>query len=152
MILDALQRVSAYVALGPALARGLRFLRDRDLAALPDGRLALDGDRVFAIVSRYTPRAGTAGPWEAHRRYLDIQALAAGAERIGVADVDTLRVTHPYAGDRDCLLLAGRGTWFTLRPGAFAVFWPHDAHAPGHAAGRPAPVKKIVVKVRLDPR
>lgn len=150
MILDHVDHAARYGSLGAGLARGLAFLAGRDLAALPEGRLEVDGDRVFALVSRYTTRAArTAGAWEAHRRYLDIQALAAGTERIDVAPVSALRVTRPYDEAADCLRLEGPGQRLVLRPGLFAVFWPQDAHRPCLAAGRSAQVLKVVIKVRV---
>ncbi len=45
-----------------------------------------------------------------------------------------------------------RGTvdYVTLKPGNFVVLFPQDAHAPGIAPdGKPAPCRKIVVKVLL---
>jgi beta-galactosidase beta subunit len=39
-------------------------------------------------------------------------------------------------------------TWVAVPPGSFAIFFPHDAHAPLGGEGR---VKKAVVKVASDP-
>jgi biofilm protein TabA len=37
----------------------------------------------------------------------------------------------------------------TVTEGKFAIFFPGDAHAPGIAPGDPAPVRKVVVKVKV---
>jgi biofilm protein TabA len=33
--------------------------------------------------------------------------------------------------------------------GTFLVFWPEDGHMPGIAVDAPAPVRKVVIKIRL---
>lgn len=148
MILDTLDRADRYAALHPGFAAAFAFLRRADLAALPDGRRDINGDRVFALVSRYTPKpVPEALRWEAHRAYIDIQFLVTGSEQLGWAPRATLRETETHDVAKDCAFFAGDGTLCTLRAGQFAVFFPEDAHAPGHAAGAPAPVQKIVVKV-----
>ena len=40
---------------------------------------------------------------------------------------------------------------FAVRAGEFAVFYPQDAHEPGGCVdGKPAAVRKIVIKIMLD--
>lgn len=151
MIRDQLTQAACYYALHPLIERGLRFLREQDLAALPDGRVEIDGNRLYASVSRYETKSGIAGgAWEAHRRYLDIHCLITGVEKIGYAALAALNVTQAYDQDHDGVLLKGRGDFFTLQRGAFAIFFPQDAHMPGRAAGRPLAVRKIVVKALVE--
>jgi len=150
MILDQLANGAGYYGLSPRIEKALRFLNGQDLEKLPDGRVEIDGESLYASVFGYETKAGTAGGvWEVHRRYVDIQCLIAGVEKIGYADIASLKVTQAYDAAKDCELLKGRGPCFTLRPRSFAVFFPQDAHMPGRAAGRPAPVRKVVVKVEL---
>ncbi|MGD9641845.1 MAG: YhcH/YjgK/YiaL family protein [Elusimicrobiales bacterium] len=135
----------------PGLALALAWLRRPETAALPDGRYELDGERVFAMVQRYETLAGEPR-FEAHRRYADVQYLAAGSEIIAAAPLAALSVTEAYDAARDiCFgaVPAGRASRLTLAAGELAILYPEDAHAPRLAAGAPAAVTKIVVKVEI---
>jgi YhcH/YjgK/YiaL family protein len=87
MVSDILANAHLYTALGTRIARGLQFLAKTDLASLAPGRHELDGKRLFALVSDYTPKPLAECRWEAHRRYLDLQYLVSGIERMGVAPI-----------------------------------------------------------------
>ncbi|MBI3987364.1 MAG: YhcH/YjgK/YiaL family protein [Lentisphaerae bacterium] len=150
MILDHLKHVNSYTGAGGLLGRGLEFLRDTDLKALPDGKHPIDGDRLFATLARYDTKPKAEGKWEAHRKYIDIQALLEGRERVGAVDIGRLKPVQDYDAEKDYILLKGRGDFVTLRPGLFAVFFPWDAHMPAVAIGTPKPVRKIVVKVLVE--
>ncbi len=149
MVIDRIDNASQYVGLGPRIARALDYLRCTRLEALQAGRVDLDGDRVFALVSDYLTKPIELGRWEAHRRYLDLQSLGSGTERIGWAPLHRLR-EESREEQRDLTWLYGSGEFLTLRPGDFILLWPADGHMPGIAVEAPAPVKKIVVKIAVD--
>jgi YhcH/YjgK/YiaL family protein len=154
MIVAALRDVESQAALTPGLRRAVAFLRRADVAGLPDGRLDIDADRVFALVQRYETVAEDAPRFEGHRRYIDVQYLVAGEEVVGWAPAARMAVTAPYdAAQEACFGTVAAGDWsrVLLRAGEVAVLHPEDAHAPKLAAGRPSPVHKIVVKVSLTP-
>lgn len=146
MILDNLANASIYAALHPSIARGLEYLKRTDLATLAPGRHEIDGDRVYAMVSEYSTRMPEAGRWEAHRRYLDLQFLQRGTERVGRGPLDRFQAGQ-YDEAKDVAWLRGSGEFVTLAAGDFLIVWPHEAHMPGMAVDTPAPVKKIVVKI-----
>ncbi len=146
VILDAIEHAGRYAAISPALGAALRFLRETDLHSLPEGRIEIDGERVFATVSAYRTRPVEQGRWEAHRRYGDVQAMIAGTERMGVAPLSAMREVVPYDATGDVAFFAGRGDFVTVGEGAFAVFFPQDAHMPQICAEAPAMVRKLVIK------
>ena len=148
MVCDLLANAHLYAALGTRIARGLQFLAETDLASLAPGRHELDGKRLFALVSDYTPKPPAEGRWEAHRRYLDLQYVVSGVERMGVAPIDRL-TAGDYDADRDLLWLSGTGDFLTFGAGQFMILWPGDAHMPGIDAGVPGPVRKVVVKIAV---
>ena len=148
MIIDELTNACAYFALGARLERALRFLQVMDGQQVPLGRHEIAGDQVFALVQEYTSKPLAAGIWEAHRKYLDVQYVVAGVERLGYAPVTALEA-GPYDAEKDYLPLAGNGQFVRLAAGQFAVLMPHDAHMPGMEADGPQPVRKVVVKVRV---
>jgi beta-galactosidase beta subunit len=50
MIVANLQEIGKQVALTDAMQKGLAFLRENQGKVLEDGRIVIDGDRVFALV------------------------------------------------------------------------------------------------------
>jgi YhcH/YjgK/YiaL family protein len=153
MILDRLEHAGIYASMGPAIKAGLDYLASTCFDDAPDGRVAIDGDRIFALVQHYTAKPLEKGRWEAHRRYLDIQYVAAGAERFGVGELEAMRIVEDLPA-KDLLFLDDAeavGQFVTLSAGTFAVVWPHEAHMPGLQAGpSPAAVTKVVVKVLVE--
>lgn len=150
MILDTLANAHLYHSVHPRFAAGFEFLRTQNLHALAAGRQPIDGDNVYALVNLYDTKAVADSKWEAHRRYIDIQYIVTGTERMGVAPIADLQVTKPYDEEGDYLLLAGQGTMLAMHAGLFAIFYPHDAHMPNVSpAETPVKVRKIVVKVRV---
>lgn len=147
MVIDTLTHASTYGSLGSRIERAFTWLRENDVASLSAGRHEIDGDAVFALVQDITTKPAGQGVWEAHRRYLDIQAPVTGDENIGYAPIHTLEVTQAYDEARDYCLLRGEGTLQHLRPGMFALLLPQDAHMPGIAVGGPQAIRKVVVKV-----
>jgi YhcH/YjgK/YiaL family protein len=150
MITDTIEHASVYLPLSPRIATALRFLMQPDRAGVPLGRHELNADRVFALVQEYTTKPAHECFWESHRKYIDVQFVAAGVELIGFSPVARMTVTKPYDPDGDFQVLEGTGQSFRLEANTFAIFMPHDAHMPCLAADRPSPVRKIVVKVAVE--
>jgi YhcH/YjgK/YiaL family protein len=150
MIIDRIENAPMYIGLGPRIAQALRHLQSADLAALAPGKHDLDGENLFVVVAEYETKPIDQAFYEAHRKYIDIQLLARGTERMGYAHVKDLKVVEPYDAERDFVKLKGDGQLFTVRPGEFVLFAPHDAHMPALAVDKPQPAKKIVLKIRTE--
>lgn len=148
MIFDMLSNCHLYRDITARLDRAQDYLTLTDLAVLPVGRIDLDGDHLYVLVQEYTTKPLAEGKWEAHRRYLDVQYMYSGCERIDFALVNTMNLGE-YVEERDFQAMTGTGNPLTLVPGSFAVFFPQDAHMPGLAVGEPEWVKKVVVKCEL---
>ncbi len=153
MILDRLENSKFYYSLGPEIATALEYLRRTDFSKLSDGRQEIDGDRIFAVVSHYTPKPLAEAKWEAHRQYIDVQYLAQGTERIGYAALQNdAAELAPYDAQKDLVFYDVRGDFFELQRGVFAIFAPQDIHAPCLAVENPLSrpeVCKVVVKCRV---
>jgi biofilm protein TabA len=152
MVVTDIKNIVHQIPMTPSLQKAIDFLRGRDLGQLPDGRMEIDGDRVFALIQRYETIRTDAPKFEYHRNYIDVQFIATGEEVIGWAPMERMCVTDAYAADKDiCFgtVEAGKWTPVHLQAGQLAVLWPEDGHAPKGAAGPPARVMKIVVKVAV---
>lgn len=148
MILDHLSHAELYYGVGARFERGLRWLRDNDLASMAPERYEIAGDNVFAMVQEYDSKPMSDGFWEAHRAYADIQLVVAGHEQMGVAPIEQMQVGD-YDESRDFVAVDGEGLFVPMSAGQFMILWPQDVHMPQMAAGTPSPVKKVVVKVKL---
>ncbi len=85
MILDRIENRAFYRQLGLRVGEALEYLAVTDFTKMPDGKYELDGPRMFAIVQRYRPKPLAEIAWEAHRKFIDVQYMATGAERMGCA-------------------------------------------------------------------
>lgn len=152
MILDSLPNLALYSELSPHLSAAAVFLASNDLAALPAGRVEIDGDDVFANVSDYDTHDPAPDRFEAHRTYVDLQIVVSGAERVLVAPrTPCLEVSKPYDEARDIEFVHASGETIPLYAAQFLILFPHEAHQPGcHPAAGPSHVRKIVVKLRAD--
>jgi len=138
----------------PGLRKALEFLTAAQARPPADGRIEIDGDRAYALVSSYqTARASEPLAFEAHRKYIDVHFVLSGEEIVAWAPIERLSVTREYDAAKDVwfgTLCAGAATPVWLVTGYLAVLYPEDGHAPKLAAGEPVAVKKIVVKVALE--
>ncbi len=148
MIITNIKRLSTYKGISKALDQAIDFVlsTEKDIAF---GKYAIDGDRVYAIVSEITPKLGAETIYEAHRAYIDIHYILEGVEVAGVADIDECVPTTEYDAEKDVLFLKGQGKKFKLLPGDIYIVHPEDAHAPcGTETGET--IKKIVVKIQAN--
>lgn len=135
------------------LEKGFAAIESLSLDPPSDGRYDVQRDDVSVIVQRYTTKALDEGQFEAHRKYIDIQYVAAGSERMGVLRIAGLAVAENYDKAKDCILYqipdAGSGL-IPLAEGQFALLYPEDAHLPArHPDTGPAEVTKFVAKVLI---
>ncbi len=147
MIIDSIKNAALYKGTGARIQVALEYLAKTDFATMAPGRYDIDGNNVYALVQHYQTKPREKGLWEAHRRYLDVQYVAAGIESMGYAQIGSLTVTQPYSPEKDCELFAGAGDFVTARAGTFVIFFPEDGHMPCIASAEPAAVRKVVVKV-----
>lgn len=149
MILCTLARLIAaqHTWMRPEVSEWLNSLT-KDIA---QGRHNIDASD-YANVESPALRTRDDAPLEAHRRYIDIHIPLDSTETIGWAPMDTLtRTIAPgYDAERDIAFYGDEAhTYFEVRPGECAIFFPEDAHAPN--IGSPSKThRKICVKIAVD--
>ena len=162
MIYDNIKNISLYKGLSPALDTALEYIASAKLP-LENGTTLLDHG-VKAIVSSYVTKEVNPKGYEAHIKYADVQFLADGAEYIRCCPLELLTPATDYDESSDCRFYVDSLSFrpneasgeissavsFRLGAGYFAVVFPDDAHIHQLAAGTPAEVKKIVMKVPMD--
>lgn len=152
MLTTNLALAEKYDYLSEKFKKAFAFLRENDLAALPVGKVPIDGEEIYADVQSYTSMPAERCPFESHRVYFDLQYVVEGEEAFGYEPLENLVPTMEYDADRDLIFYkepAQSGT-VILKAGDFAVVPPEDGHAPRRMTSNgPCSVKKIVVKVKV---
>ena len=154
MIVDRMENAGAYQRLGKSLAEALDYLGSTDFSKVEAGRHGIDGDRLFAIVQRYEPKPLSEIIWESHRRYIDVQYVVEGTERMGYVNLGDggMTVTEDNS-ESDYIFYDAQGELFEVQGGTFVIYTPQDVHAPSLAPASTsagAQVLKAVVKVQVN--
>jgi YhcH/YjgK/YiaL family protein len=149
MVLDTIKNYKLYGNLSPQIAKALKLAAETDFTNTPDGKYAVDSDRLY-IVQRYKTKPAT-DKIEAHRKYIDIQLVVKGPEQIGYEPLHQLKTHTPYNEEKDVEFFFADGdiTFLNMTEGSFAIFWPSDAHMPGCQANESGEVIKVVFKIRI---
>ena len=147
MILDHIKNMDNYTQLSGPLKRALESIRNTDFSGLEDRTYEVEGRDLFFFIQSYETQAANETP-EAHRKYIDIQYIISGTERMGVGQVDTMTEEVEARPQNDIWFYRGPMDFITVSQGMFAVFFPNDAHAPCISPAEGGnPVRKCVFKV-----
>lgn len=151
MIYDNLSNIDLYKGLSTDIYTGLLFLNQAK-SDIENGTYLLNS-KVKAIVSEYETVTKNECGYEAHKRFVDIQCVLKGEERIACLPIERLKVTKPYSEEIDAALYTAdvnlHPSNLSLQPGYFAIFYPLDGHMPQLCVDKPQLVKKVVVKVEI---
>lgn len=153
MIVLNKEHISKYVGMDARLDAAFRMLADGLLEKAAEGRFE-DSNRMYHTVQCYKTKPQEETRWEAHDRWIDIQYMRAGQERIDVlVSRAGLRETERNE-EADVAFYEAEdtasGNQVYLKAGMLAVFYPEDVHRPCICLEQPQTVEKIVFKIQVD--
>jgi YhcH/YjgK/YiaL family protein len=150
MILDKIENCELYFKLGTRIQQAFEYLRNLDFSDLKAGKYHIDGDRLFALVIEYETKKADECLMEAHRKYLDLQYMYKGSEKIGYLLFDNQEIIKNYDSEGDYALYNQTNhSLFSFNAGSFVIFYPNDLHMPNIMLTEPEKIKKIVVKILI---
>lgn len=147
MIVDSLAKLDFYAPINERFTRALAYLRGVDLKALPEGKYEIDGDEIYMMISERDLKTKADAAMEAHDRYIDIQVVVDGHEGFGWKYREECTAPRGEMNTVKDIIFYDDvpSTYFELKAGEAAIFFPDDAHAPLVGEGH---VKKCVIKVK----
>lgn len=146
---DAVEFVKQYRRNKIYWNKAFAFLKNNDLQKLPNGKYTIDDDNVFATVTEDSTKDFDKTKWESHHKYIDLQYVIKGEEKIGVCPVAKATLTNVYNEKKDVANYTAEGKIYTAVPGTFFIFFPTDAHRPGITTGGNKADKKIIIKIKV---
>jgi YhcH/YjgK/YiaL family protein len=146
---DAVMFAKEYHANKAIWDKAFAYMRDHDLAALPNGSSKIEGDQLTLSVTEPTSKEFDKTQWESHKKYIDLQYIVRGKEKMGVNDLPKLTETDPYNEAKDVAHYSGDGKYYVAEPGTFYLFFPRNGHRPSIKVEGYDVVKKVVFKIRV---
>lgn len=128
MIYTKIKNIERYLGQSESLDTAIRYLLTADLRSLVKGRNEVDGDQVFINRFDYQTMTPDEAIWEGHQQYADIHVLLSGHERIGVSNVESLKVTVRKP-EEDFIGYEGPvETWLPMTTEDILIVYPEDVH------------------------
>ena len=147
MIYDKFENRTRYINTHPGFEKAFAYIEEYLNNPAEPGIYVLDGEKLFAKVQSYQTRSE--GYLEVHKKYIDIQFMAEGEEKVYYANKEGLEAACAYDEKEDALFLkdAEEMLEFNFRKGEFVIFFPEDAHKPAMDMKCKKDAKKVVLKV-----
>lgn len=148
MIIDSLKNADGYKHIHPLFKKAFDYLRTTDFSRVETGRVQLEGEDLFVIISDSEMRDVEDAKVEVHNKYIDIQLPISKPETFSwISRKELHKPSSLFDESKDIQFFEEKGQlYFELTPGNFSVFFPEDGHAPCVGQGT---IRKVVVKIRV---
>ena len=149
MVIDSLQHTEIYEHINPLFKKAFEFIKKSDFSKMEPGKIELDGDNLFLIISDTDMKDKADAKLEVHNQYIDIQIPISKTESFGwKGRRDLQNANSEFDHTRDIQFFEDTpDSYFSVAPGNFVAFWPQDTHAPCIGEGV---IRKVVVKIKIN--
>lgn len=147
MVVDKIKNLGIYSNISARLAKGIEYINNTDFSKIDLGTYKIEGDDVFAMVQEYDTRNIEDCKLEGHQKYIDIQYIISGDEKIGLTTLNNQPLIEQN-DEGDYSFYKGESTLIKFEAGTFGIFFPDDLHMPCVKLNEISKVRKVVVKVR----
>ncbi len=148
MIIDKITNIEKYIQIPVSIHEFIKNLSKETLC----GKYNIS-DTDYVNIETYNTKQIDNAKFETHDKYIDIQLLLQGQERIYFADRVNLQEDKPYNIEKDITFYSnyvGNSDYLTLDSTNFVMIFPHEAHAPQvSSSGNLTEVKKAVFKIKI---
>ena len=100
------------------------------ILSLENGSYDIDYNGIKMNVGKYFTKKEEDKFWESHKKYLDVQIMIDGSERVAINDIRNMR-EKSFDSERDLIILDGDKMFdVIIENGDVLVFFPNDVHKP----------------------
>jgi len=148
MVLSNIKNHSRYSNLHPLFSKAFSYLENMEIETLTEGKTEINGDDLFAIISKPGNSTEQTLKLEAHKKYIDIHYIIEGTELFGWKNLTACKnVEGEFNIEKDFVLYDDQEfTSLLLQKNTFVIVYPEDAHCPGIKTEN---LHKVVLKIKI---
>ena len=151
MIFDKICNIKNYKGINKNLDIAIDSIARREYIKGISGKNLVQEEEVFFNVQNYITKNKEECFFETHKDYLDIQLVMFGEEKIGVTEIEKLKLDKEYDKERDLETQKGEPEIvFEMNENNFLILFPGEPHMPGIKNNENIEIKKIVYKIKMD--
>ena len=139
-----------------SLAKDIRFCiefakkNENKILSLVNGSYDVGYNNIKMNLGKYFTKSENEKFWESHKKYLDVQIMINGTEKVAINDIRDMKVKS-FDEERDLTILEGDKAFdIIMKTGDVLVFFPNDVHKPELNVSEnddSGNIRKIVTKV-----
>ena len=148
MLVSSIKKYTDILKFYPQLEIVFDFITKNISSKTSDGKYFITKE-IYANVQTCLPKPKEEQLLEKHKKYIDLQYIISGNEKIGWKFFDkNFKTLKRYNPKKDIAFYSNKpDTYINLKKGEFAIFFPDDTHAPLCCKNK---VKKCVVKIPVN--
>ena len=108
-------------------------------------------------IGKYFTKSENEKFWESHKKYLDVQIMINGNEKVAISNIRNMEVKS-FDSEKDLVILEGEKEFdLVMKTGDVLVFFPNDVHKPelnisetDNSGNIRKIVTKVVFKIEID--
>ena len=139
-----------------SLAKDIQFCiefakkNENKILSLVNGSYDVGYNNIKMNLGKYFTKSENEKFWESHKKYLDVQIMINGTEKVAINDIRDMEVKS-FDEERDLTILEGDKAFdIIMKTGDVLVFFPNDVHKPELNVSEnddSGNIRKIVTKV-----
>ena len=119
-----------------SLAKDIRFCiefakkNENKILSLVNGSYDVGYNNIKMNLGKYFTKSENEKFWESHKKYLDVQIMINGTEKVAINDIRDMEVKS-FDEEKDLTILEGDKAFdIIMKTGDVLVFFPNDVHKP----------------------
>lgn len=142
----------SYIEYPEALNKAIQYLKNNDFTSMKTGVYEIQGKDIYAQVFDVDTAPLEEKYPEVHEKYIDVQFLAYGKEKLGFAIDNGKYEIDKKIEERDLIFYKSvdNESFIEATEGCYCIFFPNDIHRPAICLDKPMTIRKVVVKVKLS--
>ena len=146
-----------------SLAKDIRFCiefakkNENKILSLVNGSYDVGYNNIKMNLGKYFTKSENEKFWESHKKYLDVQIMINGTEKVAINDIRDMEVKS-FDEEKDLTILEGDKAFdIIMKTGDVLVFFPNDVHKPelnvsenDDSGNIRKIVTKVVFKIEID--